>query len=153
MYRNNQSELGAFPNNFRQFQAWKAPIFPVFCLNIGKNTSNSFLRNGFGEKTFFCWFCFSYDILIAKSALASFFHFARVTLIPLPHVNRAKSYFTLNFGSFQEYLKTIWFVPCPCLAGILITYPYSDNFLKINGLHYVIIFCLYFIFKFCLLII
>ena len=53
MYGNNQNELAAFPNNFRQFPAKKGPIFPVFCLNIGKNTSNSFLKNGLGEKTFF----------------------------------------------------------------------------------------------------
>ena len=56
MYRNNQSELGAFLNNFRPFPAQKVPIFPVFCLNIGKNTSNSFLKNGLGEKTFFADF-------------------------------------------------------------------------------------------------
>ena len=42
------------------------------------------------KKLFFCWIWFSYDILMAKSALASFFHFARVTLTPLPHVVRSE---------------------------------------------------------------
>ena len=86
MYRNNQSELGAFLNNFRPFPVQKAPIFPVFCLNIGKNTSNSFLKKSIDRKHFSSSNVLSYAKMFQKNAWASLFQFAGVTMPHLPHV-------------------------------------------------------------------
>ena len=92
MYRNNQSELGAFLNNFRQFLTQKAPIFPVFLLNIGKNTSNSFLKKSIDRKHFSSSNDLSYAKMFQKNAWASLLQFAGVTMPHLPHVLSEKNF-------------------------------------------------------------
>ena len=86
MYRNNQIELGAFVNNFRQFPAYKVPIFPVFRHNIRKNTSKSFLKKSIDRKKFSSSNVVSYAKTIQKNACASLLQFAGVTMPHLPHV-------------------------------------------------------------------
>ena len=64
------------------------PIFPVFLLNIGKNTSNSFLKKSIDRKKFSSSNVVSYAKTIQKSAWASLLQFAWVTMPHLPHVSQ-----------------------------------------------------------------
>ncbi len=62
------------------------PIFPVFRLNIGKNTSESFLKKSIDRKKISSSNVVSYAKMIQKNAWASLLQFAGVTMPHLPHV-------------------------------------------------------------------
>ena len=73
------------------------PIFPVFCLNIGKNTSKSFLKKSIDRKKISSSNAVSYAKIIQKNAWASLLQFAGVTMPHLPHVNSSQKSVESNF--------------------------------------------------------
>ena len=84
------------------------PIFPVFRLNIGKNTSKSFLKKSIDRKKNSSSNVVSYAKIIQKNACASLLQFAVVTMPHLPHVNGTIAKRGVKFAIFPQLFALMW---------------------------------------------